>query len=146
MTRTKGRSRRISTIFVTALCAGLAGCEQYWRESGVWDIGEHQGLLLDVRNYYQRHGAEEGGRCHSPILEGVSRAEVFELDDEVLEVHLHYRYRDFLNDGDDDCDPKFRPLRCTILRECRGFAARSFRVVETETGFDVIDMSGYRQR
>lgn len=133
-------------LIVVALVAGLlSGCQQFWRESGVWDIGEHQGLLLDVSNYYHRHATEEGGYCRSPILEGVSQAEVDDLGDDELEVHIHYRYRDFLKD-DDDCDPKYRPLRCTIMRECRGFSAREFLVARTEAGFDVIDMSGGRRR
>ncbi len=132
-------------LVVALVCAALAGCQQYWRESGVWDIGEHQGLLLDISNYYHRHAMEEGGRCRSPILEGVTQAAVDDLEDGSLDVHLHYRYRDFLNDGD-DCDWRFRRLRCTIMRECRGFAARDFLVEKTDAGFDIIDMSGGRRR
>lgn len=129
-------------LLVMAIMTGaLTGCQQYWRESGVWDIGEHQGLLLDISNYYHRHATEEGGRCKSPYIDGVTEAATTDPEDGVFEVHLHYYYRDFLNDGDDDCDPKFRPLRCTIMRECRGFAVRDFRVAKTEAGFDVIDMS-----
>ena len=129
-------------LLSAALLAGtLAGCQQYWRESGIWDIGEHQGLLLDVSNHYNRHAREEGGRCKSPYLDGVTEAFATDPEDGVIEVHLRYYYKDFLNDGDDDCDPKYRPLRCTIMRECRGFAARDFRVMQTETGFDVIEMS-----
>ena len=134
-------------VFAIALMAvPLTGCQQYWRESGVWDIGEHQGLLLDVSNYYHRHAKEEGGRCISPYIDGVTEAFVSDPEDGVIEVHLRYYYRDFLNDGDDDCDPKRRPLRCTIMRECRGFAARDFRVVKSETGFDVVDMSQSMRR
>lgn len=131
----------LKLLFVTLTVCALAGCQQYWRESGVWDIGEYQGLLLDVSNYYNRHAKEEGGRCKSPYIDGVTEASATDPEDGVIEVHLHYYYRDFLNDGDDDCDPKWRPLRCTIMRECRGFAARDFKVTRTETGFDVIGMS-----
>jgi hypothetical protein len=136
---------RFRAAVVTLVFSLLAGCQQYWRESGIWDIGEHQGLLLDISNYYHRH-ALEGGLCKSPYIDGVGHAEAIDLDNDVIEVHLRYYYRDFLNDGDDDCDPKKRPLRCTIMRECQGFASRDFRVVKTETGFDVIDMSGTRKR
>ncbi|NJO39010.1 MAG: hypothetical protein HC871_17190 [Rhizobiales bacterium] len=66
--------------------------------------------------------------------------------DDTVDVLLHYYYRDFLNDGDDDCDPKLRPLRCTIMRECRGFGAREFTAAKSETGYDIIDMSGERRR
>lgn len=130
--------RLLVAAFMTST---LAGCQQYWRESGVWDIGEHQGLLLDVSNYYHRHAKEKGGRCISPYIDGVTEASASDPEDDVFEVHLHYYYRDFLNDGDDDCDPKRRPLRCTIMRECRGFAVRDFKIAKTETGFDVLDMS-----
>lgn len=131
---------------IILVCGMLAGCDQYWRDSGIWDIGEHRGLLLDVSNYYHRHAREENGRCKSPYIDGVTRAAVTDLSDEAIEVHLHYYYRDFLNDGDDDCDRKRRPLRCTILRECRGFAARDFRIAITESGYDVVDMSRSRRR
>lgn len=134
-------------VTVIALaCSFINGCQQYWRESGVWDIGEHQGLLLDVSNYYHRNATEEGGRCRSPFIDGVTRAEAVDLSEDNVEVRLRYYYRDFLNDGLDDCDPKRRPLRCTIMRECQGFAERDFKVVLTETGYDVLDMSGEQQR
>lgn len=124
----------------------LVGCQQYWQESGVWDIGDHQGLLLDISNYYHRHATEEGGRCISPYIDGATQAEVTDHSEDVIDVHLHYYYRDFLNDGDDDCDPKRRILRCTIMRECRGFAARAFKAAKSETGYDILDMRGERRR
>ena len=134
-------------LVIALLAAGaLAGCQQYWRESGIWDIGEHRGLLLDVSNYYHRHAIEENGRCKSPYIDGVTRAEASEPEDGVFDVHVRYYYRDFLNDGNDDCDPERRPLRCTVMRECRGFSAREFRVTRTESGYDIIDMSGSRRR
>ena len=139
-------ARRLLIITAVALaCGSLAGCQQFWRESGVWDVGEHQGLLLDLSNYYHRHAIEEGGRCHSPYIDGVTDAAVSDEEDGAFDVQLRYYYRDFLNDGNDDCSRR-RPLRCTILRECRGFAARSFKVAKTETGYDVLDMSGARRR
>ena len=134
------------TLIAAALAAALlSGCDQYWRESGVWDIGEHRGVLLDVSNYYHRHAMEENGRCKSPYIDAVTGAAVSDIEDGVFEVHLHYAYRDFLNDGDDDCDPKRRWLRCTIMRECHGYAARDFLVAKTgDTSFDILDMSGLR--
>jgi len=94
----------------------------------------HQGLLFDVNNDDHRHATEEDGRCKSPIIDGVTRAEANDLSADVIDVHLSYSYRDFLNDGLDDCDPKRRLLRCTIMRECRGFAAREFKAAQTEAG------------
>lgn len=134
-----------SLVALVLVCSGLTACQQYWRESGVWDIGEHQGLLLDLSNYYHRHAIEEGGRCHSPYIDGVTHAATGDVEDGGFDVLLRYYYRDFLNDGDDDCS-RLRPLRCTIMRECRGFSERRFKVAETETGFDVLDMSGARRR
>ncbi|MEM7045713.1 MAG: hypothetical protein AAF543_23115 [Pseudomonadota bacterium] len=140
------RLRLYGTLaFIVLAATPLAACQQYWRESGIWDIGEHQGLLLDVSNYYHRHAMEENGRCKSPYIDAVTHAAASEPEDGVFEVHLRYYYRDFLNDGDDDCDPKRRPLRCTIMRECHGFSGRDFLVTKTEAGdFDIIDMNGLR--
>lgn len=132
-------------LFIFA-CGLLASCDQYWRDSGIWDVGEHRGLLLDISNYYHRHAREENGRCTSPYIDGVTEALVTEVDDDLIQVYLRYRYRDFLNDGYDDCDPKRRPLRCTIMRECHGYAARDFRIEITESGYDVVDMSRSRRR
>ena len=136
----------LRAMVIVLISGTIAGCQQYWRESGVWDIGEHQGLLLDVSNYYHRNATEEGGRCRSPIIDGVTRAEAIDLSEDTVDVRLRYAYRDFLNDGLDDCDPERRPLRCSIMRECRGFAERDFKVAKTEAGYDVLDMSGERQQ
>lgn len=132
-------------LMLAVLVTLIAGCQQYWRDSGVWDIGEHKGLLLDISNYYHRHASEEGGFCRSPIIDGVTSAEVIEENDQKLWVSIRYYYRDFLRD-DDDCDPKWRPLRCTIHRECRGFATRTFEAVRQETGYEVTEMAGPRRR
>jgi hypothetical protein len=131
---------------VALACCLLAGCQDFWRNSGAWDIGPHRGLLLDVSNYYHRHASEEGGRCISPLFDGVTQAEVIDAADDTVDVHLRYYYRDFLNDGDDDCDPRFRPLRCTIMRECRGFGIREFTARKAESGYEILDMSGERRR
>ncbi|MGI9491094.1 MAG: hypothetical protein ACR2QF_01570 [Geminicoccaceae bacterium] len=127
------------------LCLAVMGCQQYWRNSGIWDIGEHQGLLLDISNYYHRHASEEGGRCRSPILDGINRAEIIEENEEKVWVNIRYHYRDFLKDGD-DCDRKWRPLRCTINRECRGYASRTFEAVRGDGGYEVTEMAGPRRR
>lgn len=139
------KSRHLTSAASLFLCLSLAGCQQYWLDSGIWDVGEHKGLLLDISNYYHRHASEGGGFCRSPILDGVSRAEIIEENDEKVWVSIRYRYRDFLKDGD-DCDPKWRPLRRTIHRECRGFASRIFEAAKTEAGYEVTEMAGPRRR
>ncbi len=135
----------VHTLIGITLLAPIAGCQQYWRDSGLWDVGEHKGLLLDISQYYNRHATEEDGYCKSPILDGITRADVIEENDEKVWVSIRYAYRDFLKD-DDDCDSNFRPLRCSILRECRGYASRTFEAVKTETGFEVTEMAGPRRR
>ncbi len=135
----------VQVLVCIALLAPIAGCQQYWRDSGVWDVGEHKGLLLDISQYYHRHATEEEGYCRSPIIDGVTRAEVIEENDDKVWISIRYAYRDFLKD-DDDCDPKWRPLRCTIHRECRGFASRTFEAVKNETGYRVTEMAGPRRR
>lgn len=132
-------------LVLVFLLLPLAACQQYWRDSGLWDIGEHKGLLLDISNYYHRHATEENGRCISPIIDGVGDASIIEESDDTVWVSLRYYYRDFLRDGD-DCDRKFRRLRCTIHRECRGFASRTFEAVKTEGGYEVTEMAGPRRR
>ena len=144
----KDRMRKQPLLALAALlgiCLAIAGCQQYWRDSGLWDVGEHKGLLLDISNYYHRHASEEGGSCRSPILDGISRAEIIEENDEKVWVSIRYHYRDFLKDGD-DCDWKWRPLRCTIHRECRGYASRTFEAVKREPGYEITEMAGPRRR
>lgn len=141
----QGRRRAVSLAATFACLVLAAGCQQYWRDSGVWDIGEHRGLLLDISNYYHRHASEEGGYCRSPIMDGVTRADIIEENDEKVWVTLSYRYRDFLKDGD-DCDEKWRLLRCTIHRQCRGYAHRTFEAVKREAGYEVTEMAGPRRR
>ena len=145
MNQQQRKRPRLALAALTLLCVMVAGCQQYWRDSGLWDIGEHKGLLLDISNYYHRHASEEGGYCRSPIMDGVTRAEIIEENDEKVWVTIRYHYRDFLKDGD-DCDRKWRPLRCTIHRECRGFASRTFEAVRREAGYEVTEMAGPRRR
>lgn len=144
MATTSTRSWWYVLILVT-LITPIAGCQQYWRDSGLWDIGKHKGLLLDISNYYHRHASEENGLCRSPIIDGITSAEIIEENEQKLWVSVRYSYRDFLRDGD-DCDPKYRPLRCTILQECRGFAARTFEATKQGQGYDVTEMAGPRRR
>ncbi|MGH1480002.1 MAG: hypothetical protein ACRBM6_15000 [Geminicoccales bacterium] len=139
------RWRWRNALVLAVLLLPLAACQQYWRDSGLWDVGEHKGLLLDISNYYHRHASEENGRCISPIIDGVSAAEIVEENEDKVWVSLRYYYRDFLRDGD-DCDRKYRRLRCTIHRECRGFAHRTFEAVKQDAGYEITEMAGPRRR
>ncbi|NJO39009.1 MAG: hypothetical protein HC871_17185 [Rhizobiales bacterium] len=48
------------SVLVLACCL-LAGCQDFWRNSGAWDIGPHRGLLLDVSNYYHAMPPRKAG-------------------------------------------------------------------------------------
>ncbi len=132
-------------MMALATAVAVPACTTYWQQSPAWELAGHPGLLLQVKSYYERHAREEGGRCTKPILAGVARSEVVAEDDDRLVVGLRYAYRDYNRDGD-DCDDEFRPLRCTIVRECRGFAERTFTIAKGETGLEVIDMTGEQRR
>jgi hypothetical protein len=130
---------RISLVPAAILALGLVACGAP-EDNPAWQLGGHPGLLYRIKQHYERHGIEEGGRCTAPIMEGVTRSQVVDDGNDQLEVTLTYYYRDWLRDGD-DCDRK-RPLRCGVMRECRGFATRSFTVAKGEDGLKVTAMTG----
>jgi hypothetical protein len=101
-------------------------------------------LMRKVQVYYETHAIEEGGRCRAPIMEGVARSQVLSDDPEQMVLDVSYYYRDWVRDGD-DCSP-LRPLRCTIMRECQGFAQRTFTIDKGQDGLSVGSMSGPQRR
>lgn len=129
-----GHCRRIAVV---AGILWLAGCAADGR---AWELAGQPGLLLEVKHHYERHATEEHGRCTRPLMEGVTRSEVLEEDDRTLRLRLGYHYRDHLRDGD-DCD-ELRPLRCGIMRECRGFGERTFTIDKSGAELAVVEMSG----
>ena len=70
----------------------------------------------------------------------MTRTEILEDTPEQMVLQLNYAYRDMIRDGE-DCS-EMRPARCWIMRECRGFAQRTFTVARTEDGLEVVGMSG----
>jgi hypothetical protein len=134
-----GRSRLTIGILVSG-GLGLAGCAWDPAQSPAWELAGQPGLLLEVKHHYERRATEENGLCTSPIMEGVTRSEVLEEDDQHLRVWLAYYYRDYLRDGD-DCSER-RPLRCGVMRECRGFGERTFTIDKGQGGLAVVEMSG----
>jgi hypothetical protein len=132
--------------FVLALLASsalwLGACDP--RDNPAWTLGGEPGLLFVLKQYYERNALEEGGTCGSPLLEGVTHSRIAQEDDDRLTVDLGYYYRDVRRDGD-DCS-RFRLLRCGVMRECQGFAARSFVVEREAEGFRVIEMGGEQKR
>ena len=134
-----GRYGLTAAVLVSGLW--LAGCA-WWdpAQSPAWELAGQPGLLLEVKHYYQRHATEENGLCTRPLMEGVSRSEVLDEDDEQLRVWLAYYYRDAVRD-DDDCS-RLRPLRCGVMRACRGFGERTFTIDKGQDGLAVVEMSG----
>ena len=56
-------------------------------------------------------------------------------------IALSYYYRDWVRDGD-DCDQHAAGALHGIMRECRGFAERTFTIDKGEDGLSVAGMSG----
>jgi hypothetical protein len=132
---------------LAALLCGLwaAGCSGDARQDPAWELAGQPGLLLQVRNYYETHALEEGGRCRAPIMEGVASSQVLSDDPGQMVIGLSYYYRDWVRDGD-DCDPRL-PGRCMmVLQQCRGFGQRIFTIDKGESGLGIADMSGARRR
>jgi hypothetical protein len=126
------------------LCGlGLIGCSADPSQNRTWELAGQPGLLLKVRNYYETHAIEEG-RCTAPIMQGVARSQVLSDDPRQMEIALSYYYRDGVRNGE-DCSP-MRPLRCTVMRECQGFAQRTFTIDKGEDGLSVAGMSGPQRR
>jgi hypothetical protein len=114
--------------------ATLVACDP--ARNPAWELAGHPGLLYAIKLYYERNALEENGRCTRPLLEGVSRSEVLEEDQNQLVVTLTYSYRDSLRD-----EPR-APSGRGIFRECVGFASRTFTVAKGEEGLKVVSMNG----
>jgi hypothetical protein len=125
--------RTLKTVCLAGGPVWLLACAFDPAQSPVWELAGHPGLLYDVQLYYQRNALEENGRCSSPLLQGVSRAEVLAEDDEQLVIRLTYRYRDAIRDD--------RRLG-GIFRECEGFASRTFTIAKADGELRVVGMDG----
>ena len=78
----------------------------------------------------------------APLLEGVTRSEVLAEDQDQLVIQLDYRYRDTIRD-----EPRLPSGQLSFLRECTGFASRTFTVAKRPEGLAVTGMDGpQRQR
>jgi hypothetical protein len=139
--RARERRRRWALLVAGALWLGACGGDP--RDNPAWTLGGEPGLLFVIKQYYERNALEERGLCASPLLEGVTHSRVTEEDKDRLSVDLGYYYRDMVRDGD-DCS-RFRLLRCGVMRECQGFAERSFVVGRQGDALRVLEMSGERK-
>ena len=139
--------RRSAVLPVVLVVAGLvAACAGGGR---AWDLAGHPGLLLDVKRYYEFNATEEQGRCPSPLLEGVTAADVLEETPERLTVRLRYYYRDAFQDWDEGCDARGGGVLTRMCRAgrfgnptCRGYGERTFTFDKRGEDLEVAIMTG----
>lgn len=129
-----GRTRRGPLAAVALLgLALLAGCINGPGAAGNVP-GAPPGLGLAISRYYDRWALEENGRCRWPRVLAFTAGQVIEDTPERLVVLVGYTYRDY------DYD-RASPLGGMRLG-CQGFGNRRFVVNKTDTGFQVVRMSG----
>ena len=134
-----GRPARARALGLLALAGlGLGACDP--TRNPAWTLGGEPGMLFTIKQYYELNALEEGGTCSAPLLEGVTRSRVAEDEPGRFEVDLGYYYRDMIRDGG-DCD-RLPNAGCGVLRECQGFAERSFVVGRKADRLEVLEMSG----
>jgi hypothetical protein len=138
--RTSGSGSRHGRALGLRLALGLlalAACDP--TKNPAWTLGGEPGMLFTVKQYYELNAMEEGGHCASPLMEGVSRSRVTQNVPDRFDIDLTYYYRDMARDG--DCD-RLPNAGCRALRDCQGFAERSFVVDKDANGLRVVEMSG----
>lgn len=129
--------RRLAGVVTIGLCGLWAAACAQLEQSSVWELAGHPGLLLKVKQYYERNALEQGGYCPSPLLEGVTRSQVISETPDQLVVRLTYYYRDATKECEED-----DPLVCTPFRACKGFAQRTFTIAKHGDALSVAEMSG----
>ena len=132
----KRRARSIGRALLAVGALVLAACDP--TRNPAWTLGGEPGMLFTIKQYYELNALEEGGICSAPLLEGVTRSRVVEDEPGRFDVDLGYYYRDMIRD---DCRP-LPNAGCSALRECRGFAERSFVVGREADRLKVLAMSG----
>jgi hypothetical protein len=112
-------------LLVLGLALVLAGC------TGVGPTGQSLAGVPDLRpvvqRYYEARATEEGGRCRSPLLDGVLNAAVLQDDGQRLVVRVRYLYRDHAAE---------------LRGACIGFGTRTFTIDKGPEGLMVVEMSG----
>ena len=131
------RARLRGLALPVIVLVALGACDP--KSNPAWSLAGEPGMLFTIKQYYELNALEEGGRCSAPLLEGVSRSRVVEDEPGRFEIDLAYYYRDTIRG--DDCDP-LPNAGCRVLRECRGFAERSFVVAREADRLEVVEMSG----
>ena len=126
---------RVARVVIAV--ATLFACAGDPAQNPAWQLAGYPGLLFPIKVYYERNALEENGRCTAPLLEGVSRSEILAEDQDQLVVALTYRYRDAIRD-----EPRLPSGNLPFLRECEGFASRTFTIAKSEQGLAVAGMDG----
>ena len=103
----------------------LAGCSSLG--PGHQDLAGVPDLRPVLQQYYEARATEEGGRCRSPLLDGVLSAAVLQDDGERMVVQVRYLYRDHAAE---------------LRGACIGFGNRTFTLEEGAEGLTVVEMSG----
>ena len=96
------------------LACALAACA-----GGPAQIAGEPGLLAAVKDYYDRHGLEDAGRCLAPEFGRATASQVLERTADRLVVRVGYIY----SDGS-------APFR----GDCRGFGSRVFTAARNPDG------------
>lgn len=113
-------------LLVLGLALTLAACNGVGPVPGQ-DLAGVPGLRPVVQRYYEARATEEGGRCRSPLLEGVLSATVLQDEGQRTVVRVRYLYRDH---------------SAELRGACIGFGNRTFTIEQRPEGPTVVDMSG----
>lgn len=124
------------TILIIAVLS-LGGCAD-GSQSRAWELEGRPGLLLPIRQYYDRNAQEEGGRCKRPLFDAVLASEIVDETSDLLVVDIRHRYRG-------GASGRRRSGRGGS-RRCSGIGERTFTLRQGESGCEVVDMSGPRRR
>lgn len=126
---------RLTILIIVGL--SLGGCADA-SQSRAWELEGRPGLLLPIRQYYDRNAMEEGGRCKKPLFDAVIASEIVDETSDLLVVHTRYRYRG-------SASGRRRSGRGGS-RRCSGVGERTFTLRQDEGGYQVVDMTGPGRR
>jgi hypothetical protein len=120
-------NRPFHVLFVALLVAGCAASRI--PETSFAEPAEIERAIM---RYYEYNATEENRTCLSPYIDGLTQVEVVEETPERLVVDVRYFYRDrFKDDGGNG-----------LGRECTGYAERRFTLAKSDSGIEVVEMTG----
>lgn len=116
------------SLLAVILAILVAGCANRTIESA--HFGPPSAIESAIRQYYARNATENAGRCRRPYVSTINAVEVLEDSPEQLVVNVRYTYGDRIVRRDESGAPN-----------CFDFVGRTFTVVDTATGPEVVEMS-----